>query len=311
MFGMDKIQLYRALANASAAGLSPARVLRTSAERDALPVLADIAKEIDGGALISDAMRRRPDMFPPWQSAVVAAGEGHGDLSKTFALIADSLERNRNFWMSLLPKLAYPFLLVLFAPFALNSGMIMVDGVAAYLIKVGVSLLPIFALGYAAYLGFIRLKSRPDLLGRVPIAGGVVRGNLAHYLGILVAAGLNFAQALSLAGEAAGLSKDHRGLGRATEKWKTGATAREILEELGLFEREELDLIETGELSGKLDKELQHLSETIHGRNEAALQTVLYVVPAVVVILIGLFIAKKIIGFYTGRFDALAELGLL
>jgi len=310
MFGMNKIRLYRALANAAAAGIGPARILRTTASREKDPELEAMAREIESGTMISDAMRRRPEKFPLWQTAVVAAGEASGQLDRTFTLIADSLERSRSFWMSLLPKAAYPVLLITFAPFALHSGMIMTQGAGAYLFKVVLSLLPVYALGYAVYLGFDRLKNRPDLLVRIPLAGGILRGNLAHYLGLLVSAGLSFGEAISLASRAAGLPEDHAGLAATREKWKTGATAREILAALSMFEPDELDLLETGELSGKLDKELHHLSETIHARNEAALQTFLYIAPAVLLILVGLLMVYKLIGFYGGRLETLTEMGL-
>lgn len=310
MFGMKQIRLYRALANATNAGISPARILRTAAAREKDPELEAMAVEIERGTSISDAMRRRPETFPLWQTEVVAAGESSGEPDRTFALIADSLERSRGFWMSLLPKAAYPVLLITFAPFALHSGMIMTQGAGAYLLKVVRILLPVYALGYGAYLGFGRLKNRPELLTRIPLAGGILRGSLAHYLGLLVSAGLSLGEAVPLAGRAAGLAKDHAGLAAAIEIWKTGATAREILAELSLFEPEELDLIETGEMSGKLDQELSHLSETISARNEAALQTFLYIAPAVLLIIVGLLIAYKLVGFYSGRLETFGELGL-
>lgn len=311
MFGMKEIRLYRALANAAAAGIQPARILRTTASREKDSEMEAMAREIERGTMISDAMRRRPEKFPLWQTEIVAAGEAGGEPDRTFTLIADSLERSRSFWMSLLPKAAYPVLLITFAPFALYSGMIMAQGAGAYIFQVLQILLPVYALGYAAYLGFDRLKNRPDLLVRIPLAGGILRGSMAHYLGLLISAGLSLGEAIPLAGRAAGLPEDHAGLAAAIKKWKTGSTARDILAELSIFEPEELDLMETGEISGKLDKELRHLSETIHARNEAALQTFLYIAPAVLLILVGLFMAYKMIGFYSGRLEALEEMGLL
>jgi len=303
MLFLRRIRLYRALVNACQSGYPAARALRTFAAREGDARLAAMAADIESGRSFSDSMRKLPDFFPSWQAEIVAVGETSGRLDKSFGLIAESLEAVRGFWLKLLPKLAYPLLIIHFAPFAFHVNLVFSSGWTAYLLKAAWTLLPFYAAAAAIWWLAGWVKSRPALLVHVPLAGGFIRGRFAHYLALLVAAGVSFSKALALASRAAGLPDDHPGLQAALGRCAAGGSVLESLRDLGLFRPEELDAIEVGESTGKLDRELDHLASAVKQRNEATLATILYLAPALAILIVGLLLARQLMGFYGARMD--------
>jgi type II secretory pathway component PulF len=303
MLFLKRIRLYRALANACQSGYPAPRALRTFAAREGDERLAAMAAGIEAGKSFSDSMRGLPDLFPSWQVEVVAVGETSGRLDKSFGIIAESLEAARSFWLKLLPKLAYPLLILHFAPFAFHVSLVFSSGWTVYLLKVAWSLAPLYAAGAGVWWLASWVKARPGLLPYVPLAGGFIRGRFAHYLALLVEAGVSFSKALTLASRAAGLPEDHPGLRAALDRCAAGGSVLEGLRDLGLFRPEELDAIDVGEATGKLDRELDHLASAVRERNEAALATILYLAPALAILIVGLLLARRLMAFYDARLD--------
>ncbi len=298
MFSLDKIRLYRSLANSLRSGISIGQALTHFSAADDNELYASMARDVNQGTTLADAMRRRPAVFPAWHTEIVAVGENTGRVDQTLLSIASSLERTRKAWMGLLPKLAYPLLLVIFAPFALHASVWVMDSPGAFFLKVFSNLAGIFGGGALVYYFGRDYLLRPENLRRFPIARSILRAQVADSLSILVAAGVQFRRGLELAARAGGLSIADEGLRRALALTEQGASALDVLTALSLFTPEELNCLESGEVSGNLDGELAHLSRVIRERNEAALNTLMSVLPVVVLLCVALAIAAKVIGFY-------------
>jgi len=311
MLWSAEIRLFRALENASRSALPLSRALLTFVERSGDAALRESAEELDQGVSLSDAMRRRRKRFPLWQTEIVAAGEASGRTDTGFRLIWECLEERRGFWLSLIPKLAYPVVLVHFAPCAFHVGLLMNKGPVSFLAAVFWTLLPIYAGIWVLWQAVSILREHPSLWSRVPFTGGFLREKVAYYLSLLVRAGIPVSSAVPLAAHAGGLPQGHAGIKASQERLMSGGSFVETLGALGLFKREELDQLHAGEAAGTIDAELGHLAGSLKERNRSVVSTVLYVLPSLVLILIGILLAKKIVSFYTGRFGQLEELGLL
>ncbi len=298
MFSLNKIRLYRALASAARAGVSLNRALAQFAEAEKDEDLGAAAREIEGGAPLSETMRKRAEIFPQWHVEIIAVGENTGRLDRSLTTLAESLDRKRKGWLALLPKLAYPVFLIHFIPFALKSPLIMNEGMPSYLMAVGMVLLPLYIAAGTLYYIFQVFFSSPGVIRRLPIAGSILRAEIADYLAILVEAGVPLQRSLELAARAGGLSADDEDLKRATALIDRGDSVHNVLKALSLFTQAELNCLSAGEMSGSLDKELAYLAQSIRERSQAILSTVTALIPVLLIVVVGLIIAWKIVGFY-------------
>ncbi|HAH06410.1 MAG TPA: hypothetical protein DCM05_07775 [Elusimicrobia bacterium] len=295
-FHAAEIRLFRSLGDSARAGLSPASTLARLAEQEGEGDLREMARRLEEGGTLSEAMRAFPRRFPRWQTELIAASEAAGRLDTAFYAVAESLEVSRRFWLGLAPKAAYPLLLLHFTPFAVYSMTLGLEGVGPYLFKVVLFLLPFYLLGGAAWW-LLRSPDAEARLRRLPFARGWMKARFCRMLALLMRAGLNFPKALELALEAAGLSA-----GRSLDSALGGAGFAETLGSLGLFAPTELDAFKTGELAGAYDRQLDVVASLTEERNEALLRTLAALLPPVIFIVVALFIASMILRFYSRLF---------
>jgi type IV pilus assembly protein PilC len=74
--------------------------------------LRAIVKDLEGGTGIADAMGKHDDIFSDFYINMVRAGEESGNLSETFAYLADYLERNYELVNNTKSALVYPAFVV-------------------------------------------------------------------------------------------------------------------------------------------------------------------------------------------------------
>ncbi|OGR56992.1 MAG: hypothetical protein A2X36_14745 [Elusimicrobia bacterium GWA2_69_24] len=311
MFSLKKIQLFRSLSNACRAGQSAGKALRQYAQREGQSSLLRMAEEIEGGGTFSEAMRRRPGEFPPWQAEAVAAGEGTGRLDEVLGLIAQSLEERRRFWLKVLPKCAYPVFILHFIPVAMNAQTLVNHGPATFFFHCLASLVPLYLAFAVIYLAARSLLGLPGLRRHLPFAGSFLRAALAHYLALLVRAGLSLSKTVELAGRAAGLSPEDRGLRGAAALADRGGSMAAILAAFALFDQEDIDYVQSAEEAGKLDSELARLHERARERNEAAVSTLLNLIPTLILLAVAAVVALKVIGFYKSAYSSRMGQGVL
>ena len=263
---------------------------------------AAMIPELDGGASLSEAMRRRPDRFPAWQAEVVAVGEATGRLDQVLDAVAGALEVRRAFLLAVVPKLAYPLLIINFAPFAVYSYTIGTDGVGPYLLHAASTLVPFYMLAGAAFWLYRRAGPGAAALRRLPLGASFIKSSFAANLSALVGAGVAFPRALELAGAASGLDPGEPELAAALGAAARGASALGCLRALRLFDIEELGQLEAAETAGMLERELARVAGMCRERNQAALESAAALLGPAVMVLVGLWVAFKLAGFYKGIF---------
>lgn len=97
------------LFQAQVSALKVFRLLGSEVENPKLrDALADIAQELQGGSSISSAMSNHDDVFSDFYVNMVKAGEESGNLDKTFAYLADYLDRNYELTSKAKNALIYP-----------------------------------------------------------------------------------------------------------------------------------------------------------------------------------------------------------
>lgn len=97
-------------------------VLKQQAAPNLWECLVRIHADLQTGHRLSDALRKRSEVFPTWCASAVAAAEASGDLSRTLDRLAATLERSETLRRRVVRALSYP-LTVLMLALVLNAAL--------------------------------------------------------------------------------------------------------------------------------------------------------------------------------------------
>lgn len=309
------ILLYRSLASSIAAGLSPLRALEilagsgpgllsglTSSGR-MRSVAAEMLSAMRSGGTLSEAMRRHPEFFAPWQVEMVLVGEATGRLDRSFHELADTLEEGRRFILSLVPGLLYPALLLHFAPVAFCAPTLFHRGTQAFAVEVFTFLAKFYIPVLLAWLVWVYALKDSAVGRHLPVLNSWRKANFCFYLSSLVKAGVSFPRALELAGAAAGFGE--AGVSQASGSLGLGVAER--LRSMNLFTQDEMAQLEVSELSGKVDEGLAQIASMSRTRWQAALKSLTAILPAMTYLAIAGVVAYRIISFWSGMYSRLGS----
>lgn len=112
----DKIVFTRQFATLIGAGLPLSQSLRTVSEqtenKKMKNVIEDITSSVEGGAPLSDAFGKHPDVFDKVYLALIAAGELSGTLDKSLVRIANQQEKDAAMMSKIKGALTYPVIVL-------------------------------------------------------------------------------------------------------------------------------------------------------------------------------------------------------
>ncbi len=318
-----RAELYHQLAQLTAAGLPILNALEQIARHP--PSLAFreplnlIRQEIIAGSNFIDAVSRSGHWLPQFDLALLEAGEHSGRLDACFRVLADYYSDRARMARQMISDLAYPMFLFHFAIFILPFAQLFTSGDwKMYLLKTFGVLIP-FYLGFAALIYAAQSKHGETwrsimerLLHPIPILGSGRRelalARLAMALEALLNAGVNIIAAWELAAKVSGSPA----LRRAVTAWKpdvlAGQTPSEALTASGVFPDLFDNQYHSGEISGKLDETLKRLRQYYQDEGTRKIQIVSQWVPRLIYLIVALFIAFKIVSFYSGYFQQVNQI---
>jgi len=320
----QRAEFYHQLGQLTAAGLGVLRALdqlqRHPPSRAFRQPLRALILELGHGYTVTESLRRVRGWLPEFDIALIDAGERSGRLEACFRLLADYYTDRARVARQMLADLAYPVVLFHMAIFIFPFAEFFMSGnVLVYLAKTFGVLVPVYAVVAALiYAGqskhgehwraFIELVLRP-----VPVLGTarhyLALARLAAALEALIAAGVTIIEAWELAGTACGSP----GLRRAVVSWKPdlrgGQTPADCLNTCAWFPEMFANLYTTGEVSGKLDESLRQLRGYYQEEGTRKLHAVAQWLPRLVYLFIALFIAYKVVSFWSGYFKQIQDAG--
>ncbi len=288
----------------------PDRSYRKPVER----VLADIA----AGCTFTDALQRCGRWLPPFDLALLQAGEHSGRLDSCFRLLADYYADRARLARQMIADLAYPVFLFHFAVFIFPFAQFFASGNwLVYLGKTMGVLLPIYAVialiifaaqsrHGEAWRGFLESLLRP-----IPVLGQarhyLALARLSAALEALLSAGVTIIEAWELAATASGSPA----LRRTVLAWRplvdAGQTPAETVSASGRFPEMFGSQYATGEISGQLDDTLKRLHGYYQEEGSRKLHAVVTWTPRAIYLCVMLIIAYKIVNFYTGYFNQVGQ----
>ena len=268
------------------------------------------------GSTFEEAIAASSDEVPALDIALLGSGEKSGRFEDCLSALSHYYSQIAANIRSVLSGLAWP-ILTLFIMIALGPlpDLVLKGDVSHYFGQVFRPVVILCGLFVLMSLAFDSRRGRPwqawmeRVLGLVPFLGGGIKAMaLARFslaLEALLNAGVDTPKAWSSAAYASGspmLAREMKSFGSAMER---GRTPSEWLQEARFFP----DLFKmsyaTGELSGKVDENLQRLIQVYAEEGSMKLQAFSAWFPRLIYLIIVLVAAYRILSFYSGYFGGL------
>jgi type IV pilus assembly protein PilC len=291
----DVFVFFRQLSVLTGAGVPLTQSLRTLAnqvESDYLKdIILEVVKDVEGGTAFSKALGKHKKVFSPFAVSLIKSAEVSGRLQESLQYLADYLEREYYLISKVRGALIYPaFILGVFVIIAILVLVMVIPQLTAILKEAGQDLpwstkiviftsefvriqgwwlaLIVIGVGIAGwrYTKTEKGKYRWDKLKlRLPLVGSVLKktylSRLADNLNALFKGGVSIIQSIDVSADVIGNEFLKRILLKTKEDLKKGKTIISSLEKYEEFPSMFVQMIRTGEQTGKLESILNKLSE--------------------------------------------------
>jgi type IV pilus assembly protein PilC len=299
-------------------------------------VVRQVRTDVEGGALLSQAMGKHPHVFDRLYIAMVEAGEAAGILDTVLDRVAHQIEKEMKIKRRVKGAMVYPTMVMCFA-FLVLAGMLMflvpifedifkdLGGELPLLTKVVVAgsdlmkgywfiIFP--GIGGGVY-GFRRWKKTPagrqvwdSFKLRAPggIGKVVLKVTMARFsrtLATLVAAGVDIIKALEISGTTAGNWVVESALADVRAKVHQGIPIAQPLIEDPVFPPLVSQMVKVGEETGELEKMLDKIADFYEDEVDASIQALTSIVEPLMMIGVGLVVGIIIIAMYMPMFKLL------
>jgi general secretion pathway protein F len=274
-----------------------------------------------------------PKVFPELYRATVDAGEQSGHLDTVLERLADYTESRQEIQGKIRQALIYPAFLSLFA---VAIVVFMMTSIVPQVVSVfedtgqalpGLTLTLIamsdFVVAYgmlillvivAAVIGFQVLLTRPAFvmkyhmfLFRLPVIRRLVRGlNAAMFtrtFSILTGSGVTVIEAMKISAKVVANLPMRKAILQATDRVREGSGIKNALDHSKLFPPMSLQLIASGENSGKLEEMLERASVQLEREQVTLIAYIVGILEPVIILTMGIMVLLIVLGILLPIFD--------
>ena len=296
-------------------------------------VLQDVLIKLEKGFTLSTAMNHHPKVFNKLVISLVLVGESTGQLSVSFAKLAEYIEREETTKKNVKQAMRYPMFVVLFliaAMFILNIFVIPVftDLFASFKTELPLATRMLIAssdffVNYWLYmiaamiLAFVLvnryLATENGLYSwdkrkiSLPIIGSIIERSLlarfSNSFAIVLKAGVPITTCLNLSAEAIGntyMAESVIGMRRRVE---TGETLLRTATSSGLFTPLVLQMIAVGEETGQIDELLNEVGEYYEREVDYELKTLTDRIEPILIVIMAVLVLILALGIFTPMWD--------
>jgi type IV pilus assembly protein PilC len=300
-------------------------------------VVKELRADVEGGLLLSEAMRRHPKIFDRLFVSMVEAGEAAGILDEVLDRVAFQIEKATQIKRRVKGAMLYPTMVLIFASLVL-TGLLMflvpvfvrifgqLGGELPTLTQYVVSasdllrhkwfiIFPVVGLlifGLRKYKKtepgrkqWDRIKLKiPMKIGQVVLK--VTMARFSRTLSTLVSAGVDIIQALEITGQTAGNWVIEEALSDVRAKVHEGVPIAQPLVDNPIFPPMVSQMVKIGEETGELEKMLGKIADFYEDEVDAAIQSLTSIVEPLMMILVGLMVGVIVIAMYLPMFKMLS-----
>jgi general secretion pathway protein F len=304
------------------------------AERTRLSgLLLAVRTRVLEGHTLATALSDFPQVFPELYRATVAAGEQSGHLDVVFERLADYTEARQQMRQKVSLALFYPLLLTgvavlivaglltyvvpqvvqVFASLnqqlpALTRGLI---ALSEFLQRHGWVILMALAVGAVAWIQALRRvgfqRRVHQVLLRLPLLARLVRGTntarFARTFSILMASGVPVLEALRISSQVLSNLPMREAVEQAATRVKEGTSLQKAISASGYFPPMTVQLIASGEASGRLENMLERAAVQQERETETLIAALLGVFEPVLILLMGGVVLVIVLAILLPIFD--------
>jgi type IV pilus assembly protein PilC len=298
-------------------------------------VVRELRSDVEGGLLLSQAMKRHPKVFDRLYTSMVEAGEAAGILDDVLDRVAVHIEKSTQIKRRVKGAMLYPLMVLSFATLVLIGLLLFLVPVFVHIFQQLGGDLPkltqyvvnasnllkhrfyiIFpGLGLSIF-GFFRWKKSDwgrkqwdRFTLRVPKIGPVVlkvtMARFSRTLSTLVSAGVDIIRALEITGQTAGNWRVESALSDVRAKVHEGVPIAQPLIENDVFPPMVSQMVKIGEETGELEKMLGKIADFYEDEVDAAIQSLTSIVEPLMMILVGIMVGIIVIAMYLPMFRML------
>lgn len=276
------------------AGIDVRRTWEREAERahgTNRKAMRHIVEQLNAGSALADAMSEAGDLFPQLVCDLVHVGEVSGNTDKIFSGLAEHFDRLQELRRTYLRGITWPVIqllmaLVVVGLFILVSGIIQANqSEPTDMLGLGLAGVSGFV-WYVAFLGIVGIaigffingwrhgklgaRALMKLMMRVPYLGECLQyfalARMSWTLELVSQTSMDVRQALGLSIAGTGNEYYTAQAQSVRDVISQGRPIHEALREAGVFPRDFVDAIEAGEIAGKINQALGHLSREYQSR---------------------------------------------
>jgi len=300
-------------------------ILKNQMSSKMIPVVEDILTSIEAGASFSEALARHPNVFSKVYIALVKAGESAGVLDVVMNRLADNLETQKEFQAKVKGAMIYPIIVITGMGGVALIMMIFVipkltglykefgaklPGPTQALISISnflsSNLLGLIFLFLGAFYFFRLFQKTPvgrkkidRLKLKIPLYGDlqkkIVLAELSRTLGLLVGAGVQIVEALTIVADASTNIIFVEGMKRAAKRVEKGFPLSHALAENEDFPPIMSQLLSVGEETGKMDEVMGKISRFFETEADQTLKGLTAAIEPLIMILLGVGVGFLII----------------
>lgn len=296
-------------------------------------LLMAVRARVMEGHTLATALSDFPRVFPELYRATVAAGEQSGHLDVVFERLADYTEARQQMRQKISLALFYPLLLT-------GVAVLIVAGLLTYVVPQVVQVfesigqqLPFLTRALIATSDFLRnqgllllgalivlmagfsyglrrvgfRRNVHRLLLRLPLLARLVRGiNAARYartFSILMASGVPVLEGLRIAAQVISNLPMREAVERAASRVKEGSSLHTAIQESGYFPPMTVQLMASGEASGRLEMMLERAAQQQERETETVIAALLGIFEPVLILVMGLVVLLIVLAILLPIFD--------
>lgn len=277
----------------------------------ALRAFGKLADDVGTGRSLAEAMALQPESFDELTVGMVRSGESVGRLEENLGGLAENLERTRRMMTRLITGFVYPILLLHAAIFIPNVLVLFSKGLGAYVAACVPPLLILYAVVITLWFAhqlFRETSAYGGLLISLPVVEKVVYARFARSLAILHQGGVPLAKAVEMAGAASGNGSVREELDEVAVEVSAGSQLAEALRYSPRFPEMVLNMIRTGETTGRLDATLRKVAQYYEESAEATIERTARLLPVIAYLMVAGYIAYIVITMWGNVFGQVFKL---
>lgn len=291
-------------------------------------VIGKVRIDVEGGASLSGAMAKHPDVFPPIMIHMTRAGEVGGFLDQVMSQLAANFESEVRLRGKIKSAMTYPVVVFVMAILAMTAMLLFIVPVFASMfeslggtlplptqILVWMSntlkiLAPVLVIALAVFAYWWRRHKRDEkvrnfvdpLKLKAPIFGALVQkiaiSRFTRNLGTMVHSGVPILQALDITGQTTGNVVIERAVADVQDSVRRGEPLARPLANHPVFPPMVVQMMAVGEDTGALDLMLGKISDFYDAEVEATTESLTSLIEPLMIAVVGGMIGAMIIALY-------------